>query len=141
MMKNKLLLIVTIFFITNTFAQNSKIVVNVTGIKNDKGVIKFGLFDKSEGFPDMGKEIKGKLIDAKTTGVSYTFEDVKPGTYAVAAVHDENEDGELDTNFFGIPTEQYGFSRNIYGTLGPPSFKDVSFKVEAGKIVKITINY
>jgi len=27
------------------------------------------------------------------------FEDIPPGTYALAAIHDENVDGKLDTNF------------------------------------------
>jgi uncharacterized protein (DUF2141 family) len=29
--------------------------------------------------------------------------------YAIAVIHDENRNGELDTNMFGIPKEGYGF--------------------------------
>jgi uncharacterized protein (DUF2141 family) len=35
------------------------------------------------------------------------------GEYSVAVIHDENNNGKLDTNIFGIPTEAYGFSNNI----------------------------
>ena len=36
--------------------------------------------------------------------------DIPPGTYAVKLHIDENENGELDTNFLGIPKEQYRVS-------------------------------
>jgi uncharacterized protein (DUF2141 family) len=34
------------------------------------------------------------------------------GTYAVQVMHDENDNGKLDSKFMGIPTEGYGFSNN-----------------------------
>jgi uncharacterized protein (DUF2141 family) len=34
---------------------------------------------------------------------------IKPGKYAIAVIHDENCNGKLDTNMFGIPKEGYGF--------------------------------
>jgi uncharacterized protein (DUF2141 family) len=40
---------------------------------------------------------------------SFEFSDIKPGKYAIAVIHDENCNGELDSNLFGIPTEGYGF--------------------------------
>ena len=125
----------------NLFAQTGTILVKVTGINNDIGVIKFGLFDNGDAFPDIGKEIIGGKVVAKTTGVSFTFNNVKPGTYAVAAIHDENKNDKLEKNIFGVPTEQYGFSRNVYGKFGPPDFDKVSFQLRPGKKVTITINY
>jgi len=46
----------------------------------------------------------------------------------------------MDKNLFGVPKENYGFSKNVFGTFGPPDFEEVSFKVVSGKIVKLTIN-
>jgi uncharacterized protein (DUF2141 family) len=40
---------------------------------------------------------------------SFEFSDIKPGKYAIAVIHDENCNGKLDTNMFGIPKEGYGF--------------------------------
>ncbi|MGC1308278.1 MAG: DUF2141 domain-containing protein [Phormidesmis sp.] len=52
--------------------------------------------------------------------LAVTFKDLAPGTYAIAVIHDENEDGELNTGIFSIPTEGFGFSRNpIIGTSAP----------------------
>lgn len=55
-----------------------------------------------------------------------------PGTYAIKVFHDVNDNGKLDTNWLGIPTEPYGFSNDAMGMFGPPSFEQASFKVGAG---------
>jgi uncharacterized protein (DUF2141 family) len=49
---------------------------------------------------------------------------VKPGSYAVAAYHDENNNDKLDKAFTGIPNEKYGFSNNVRGIFGPPDLSD-----------------
>jgi uncharacterized protein (DUF2141 family) len=43
----------------------------------------------------------------------------------------------VDTNFVGMPTEQWGVSRNVRPTLRAPRFDEASFKVaaDAGEIV------
>jgi uncharacterized protein (DUF2141 family) len=41
--------------------------------------------------------------------------------------HDENKDGELDTNILGIPSEDYGFSNNVSSWFGPPSWEKSKF--------------
>ena len=66
------------------------------------------------------------------------FEDIPPGTYALAVVHDENMNGKLDTHLPGIPREGYGFSNDASALLGPPSFYDASFKYD-GQNLNLTI--
>jgi uncharacterized protein (DUF2141 family) len=44
------------------------------------------------------------------------------GANAVIAFHDENDNGLLDANALGVPTEGYGFSNNAQGFLSAPSF-------------------
>ena len=51
---------------------------------------------------------------------------------------DANENEKLDTNFLGIPKEQFGFSNDAKGSFGPPSFESASFEVTQSK--KIVIN-
>jgi uncharacterized protein (DUF2141 family) len=41
--------------------------------------------------------------------------------------HDENKNGKLDTNFLGIPTEDYGYSNNVSAWFGPPSWERAKF--------------
>ena len=49
------------------------------------------------------------------------------GEYAIKAFHDEDRDDEIDMNFLGIPVESYGFSNNVRGIFGPPSFDKAKF--------------
>ncbi len=70
------------------------------------------------------------------------FEDVPPGTYAIAAAHDENMNGKLDTNALGIPTEGYGFSNDAKGWLSAPSFSAASFLYDGQNLdMTITLHY
>jgi len=61
---------------------------------------------------------------------------VVPGTYALAVIHDENNNGRLD-KFMGIPREGFGFSRNPRIRMGPPRFEEVRFDVAAGNVRQI----
>ena len=42
----------------------------------------------------------------------HRFEGLPAGDYALQVIHDENDNGDLDKNLLGIPSEDYGFSRN-----------------------------
>lgn len=71
----------------------------------------------------------------------YTFEELPFGEYAIKLFHDENMDGELDTNFLGIPTEDYGFSNNVRGTFGPADYDDAKFLFEQTEMtMNISVN-
>jgi uncharacterized protein (DUF2141 family) len=67
------------------------------------------------------------------------FLDIPPGTYALAVIHDENRNGQLDTNRLGIPKEGYGFSNDAKGFFGAPSFSAAKFKYDGQKL-ELTIN-
>ena len=70
------------------------------------------------------------------------FENIAPGTYALAIVHDENMNGKLDTNWLGIPTEGYAFSNDAKALLGPPSFSAASFSYNTGNLeMTISMHY
>lgn len=139
-MKKLIIISLILFCSVVAAAQTGTIVVNVTkGIENDKGVVQIGIYNNADDFPVYDKNTAGALVEASTSGISYTFTDIPAGTYAVAVWHDEDKDSAIDKNIFGAPTENYGFSRNVYGTFGPPAFSDVSFEVRAGKKMTLTI--
>lgn len=108
------------------FAQGT-LEVTVINIKSSKGTIRIGLFDEQE-FLKTAKD--GKIVKASPSGVTVVFENLKPGTYGISVIHDENENGELDSNKLGIPKEGFGFGNNASGSFGPPSFEKA--KVEIG---------
>ena len=63
------------------------------------------------------------------------------GDYAVAAMHDENQSGNMDYNAIGLPKEKYGFSNNKRaGLFGPPNFKSCRFVIDKPLVkIKITL--
>ena len=116
----------------STPASAATLIVHLTGIDSHKGQIKIGLFDKADGWLDDKAAITGQNIDLTTTtgdSVDVTFNDVKPGDYAVGAYHDENMNSKLDKNFFGIPKEQWGVSNNVKPHLRAPTFDEAKLTV------------
>jgi len=122
------------FWPGNALAQDSSLEVTVSNIKSDKGNIRIGLFTK-EGF--LKAPFEGKMVKATREGVTVIFENLKAGVYAISVVHDENENGEMDTNKLGIPREGYAFGNDALGKMGPPSFDQSKVEVEGGGVKQV----
>jgi uncharacterized protein (DUF2141 family) len=54
---------------------------------------------------------------------------IEPGAYAVQSFHDANDNLDIDRNFFGLPREGMGFSRDAPMRFGPPRFEDAVVEV------------
>lgn len=124
------------------FAQSScpGIHVKIPNIKNSTGNIACGIFGSPEGFPDafLGSAKAIEIGKVRKTKAQCDFSDIPPGTYAIAVIHDENMNGELDTSFFGVPTEGYGFSHTTIDEFGAPAFSAASFFYH-GQDIDLTI--
>ena len=103
------------------------LVVNIKNIKNTNGDILIGLYDSTSNFPR--KVSTGKVVKVEDKEMQITFADIKPGNYAVSVLHDENQNKDLDQGKLGIPKEGYGFSNNVMGVMGPPSFRKARFVI------------
>lgn len=114
--------------------------VKILNIKNSTGTIACALFESSVGFPADYLRSATNLMSIKIRGkqASCDFQDIAPGTYALAVVHDENMNGKIDTNLLGIPTEGYGFSNDAKALLGTPSFSAARFTYD-GRNLDMTI--
>ncbi len=108
--------------------ESYQLVVNVQNIKNLKGTLKFGVYNVDDDFLKKAVSWGDVIIDKHSA--KYVFNDLDRGIYAVSIYQDENDNGELDANFFGVPTEPYAFSNNAKGKFGPPSFEDCKFEVQ-----------
>lgn len=120
-----LLVMATIY----TTAQ-STLVVNIMNLKNLNGDILIGLYDSTSNFPR--KVSTGKVVKVTENEMQVSFPDIKPGNYAVSVLHDENQNKDMDQGRLGMPKEGYGFSNNVMGVMGPPSFKKARFRVPNG---------
>jgi uncharacterized protein (DUF2141 family) len=115
----------------------AKLEVTVTNIKEAKGTIRVGLFDSEEKF--LKNAVDGKIVKANHDQVTVVFENLKPGNYAASVIHDENENGDLDKNMIGIPSEGFGFGNDAMGTFGPPSFDESKITIVDKQTVKQSI--
>ena len=103
----------------------------ITGLRSEKGDVLVCLSTDPKYFPDCGKDAKARKIKVSATDAdNIQIAGVKPGTYAMALIHDENGNGKMDMRLF-LPREGFGFSRNPKIGMGPPKFKSAQFTVGA----------
>ncbi|MEH2394807.1 MAG: DUF2141 domain-containing protein [Nostoc sp.] len=118
--------------------------VVVNGIHHQKGEICLRVYPSERGFP-MSNSSGDQSGCVKITGssVKKEFSGLKPGTYAVAVVDDQNGDRKLNKDFFGIPKEGFGISKNPTVSIqtGAPKFRDASFVVNKNTTVNIIMKY
>lgn len=120
----------------NLQGQNCSLTVEIEGTTNANGKLSVGLFNTKESF--LSESYSGKKVKASPDLVRVEFEDIEPGEYAIAVIHDENLNGSLDKNFMGIPKEGYGFS-NGTPAFGPPGYSEAAFTVNQGKKHTVSI--
>jgi uncharacterized protein (DUF2141 family) len=142
-MKSKILIYLFSILSFITYSQNSEIVVNISGLKSDKGKCLLYLYNNKKGFPtDVDKAINtvnGSILNGKSTLV---LKNISDGEYAISVIHDENNNGKMDTNFLGMPKEGVGVSNNAKGHFGSPSYEDSKFQLtKKSLIINITIKY
>ena len=121
---------------------DADITVSVNGISSDNGTIYINLYTSDTGFPtDMTKAVKTIRLPAAKPAMQYVFKNLPKGVYAISVMHDENNNGKMDTNFFDIPTEGYCVSNNVKGFMSAPSFVDAEFEVKDNVTLNLKLIY
>lgn len=127
-----LLFLMSFYFPSISFAQENKtgtLIINVKGIKNQKGKIRVSLYNKADGFPSSPDKAKffaeGNILNNSS---KIEVKNLPFGEYAVSLIHDENNNLKVETNFLGIPKEGIGTSNDARNTFGPPNFDQAKFK-------------
>ncbi|NHE56374.1 DUF2141 domain-containing protein [Cyclobacterium plantarum] len=104
------------------------ITVYVTG--QQKGLIQLLVFDSPEGFPDQPqKAIRREAVKIENGKAFFHFKDLKKGEYAISAFHDQDGDGKMRKNIFGIPKDPYGFSNDVRNPFSPPTFQSAAIQL------------
>lgn len=126
-MKTSLIKIALIFSSLFSFAQDGiTITVTVDNVPNNEGVVSMALHTENTFMK--AAPIQGKTAKIENNKIVITFENVKPGEYAVIGNHDANENGTMDFRENGMPLEAYGTSNNVM-SYGPPQFYDSKISV------------
>ncbi len=141
-------------FLISTPVCAAELRLTISGVRSDSGEILIGLYDNAGGFVaaianatknglmvDSGRLV-GVSMRAKTGSQSIVFTQLPPGRYALVVVHDENDNGLLDANILGVPTEGYCFSRDAQGIFSAPSFDAAAISLgEADVRATISVIY
>jgi len=108
-------------------AHAATVEVHVTGTAGGKGNVSVAVCDRERFLKQCAYSASVPARDGETL---VTIKEVPAGTWAVLAYQDDNANGQLDRNLIGIPSENYGFSRDARGRFGPPSFDDAAIAVK-----------
>lgn len=139
MITKKIFLLITISIATIQFVKAQKktfeLTVNITNLSSNKGTILLGIYNNKASF--LKKTFNGYTLKIKNNRAKMIVENLPEGEYAISFVHDENNNKKLDTNFLGIPSEEYGCSNNAKGFMGPPKYDDAKFIVSEDKSIWI----
>jgi uncharacterized protein (DUF2141 family) len=120
---------------------DASLTVSVTGLRNQKGQVHVCLTANAKAFPDCSKDPAAVKRTVKANAAaSIQFDALRPGTYAISLIHDENGNGKLDTSL-AIPREGFGFSRNPKIAFGPPKFTSASFALAGSTKQTIKMKY
>jgi uncharacterized protein (DUF2141 family) len=106
--------------------------IHIDDLKAAGGKIEVALYNSAGAFL---KTAAGLGSTAATRAANtVVLKDLPAGEYAFAVFHDANSNDKLDKNMFGIPTEDYAFSNNAIGKIGPPSFEQARFTLPAAGV-------
>jgi uncharacterized protein (DUF2141 family) len=107
--------------------------ISFTNIKEAKGSLYVGVYKSEADFMKEEKACLKKIIPVATAGnLDLDVSELGPGTYAISCFHDVNDNGKLDTNLLGIPSEPYGFSNNARPKFRAPNWSETKFEVKTG---------
>jgi uncharacterized protein (DUF2141 family) len=144
-MKKVLLLFCLLSSVLFIYSENTQLYslnVKVINNKNTNGTFRLCLFTSNDGFPSNPNNAL-KIISTKyqNSSISVIFNDLPKGWYAVALLHDENDNGKMDKGIFGIPKEGYGASNNNLKQLSYPKFEDAKIYIDDNMSTIIECKY
>ena len=113
-------------------AETASLTISLTGIETPSGTIRIGLFAGQEDY-EGGPGLTGAAVPVEGETASVTLEGLAPGAYGIKLFHDVNDNGEMDTNPFGMPVEPYAVSNNAPAHFGPAKWDAASFELSVGE--------
>lgn len=146
-MKTKSIIIFLLIILlshVNIYAQDTgTLIIEIGSLKNNDGQVAISIHNGEEGYPG-GEEtmVQATYATIKDGKAIAEFIDLPFGEYAISAYHDEDKNGELNTNWIGIPKEGTGASNNAKGKMGPPKYEDAMFEFAVdGQKIKFEMVY
>ena len=118
------------------------LMVEISGLQNASGNVYIAVYDSDSSWLSDDTVLNHQVAIADALdGDLVRVELLLPlGDYALSVFYDQDGDGELKTNFIGMPKEPIGLSNNVVAKFGPPDYADAVFSLGAEPIIQsITI--
>ena len=120
------------------FAGAADLTIQVDDVKSADGMLMVAVYNSADSFP--AKPFSVANTPAVAGSTSIVVKDLPPGDYAFALYHDANDNGKLDRNAVGVPTEDYAFSNNAIGKHGTPDFEAARITLPAaGAVARVSL--
>lgn len=125
----------------------AELTLTVTNIQKAEGSLYIRIYDTSSKWLSQDKDgpRATQVVDLTSLkdvkDITKTIE-LPVGTYAATVIHDVNNNGILDKNWMGMPTEPTGETGTGEEKKGPPAFADCAFEITGStqKTIRL-INY
>jgi len=145
----KILFILTVLLSLFSFdvkqSTTGKVIVTAYNFKDNSGKALLTLYSSinASDYPtNPAKSFRQATAGIVNNTATFVLDAVPYGTYAIAILHDDNNNNAFDTNFIGMPKEGMGASRDAKGSMGPPKFEDAKFQVNTQSTsLKIKMSY
>lgn len=123
-------LILALLFAAALPCHAADLTIRIDGVAGADGDIKLAIYNSAESF--LAKPLRGLAAPAREGSVELTVADLPAGDYAFVIYHDANNNGKMDRNAMGMPTEDYAFSNNAMGKRGAPRFEEARIALPEG---------
>jgi uncharacterized protein (DUF2141 family) len=114
------------------------LMVEISGLKDAKGNVYIAVYNSDSTWLGDKTVLSKKVAisDALDGELVRTELQLPLGEYALSVFYDKDNDGELDTNFIGMPKEPIAMSNNAVAKMGPPKYADAVFTLGAEPLIQ-----
>lgn len=123
------------------FANAATLDLTISDVRGDEGQVMLQVSSSGAEFTGESEPPTVSIMQRAQRGSMAMQLALPEGTYAIRVMHDRNGNGELDTNFVGLPKEPFGFSNNVVGRLGPATWQDAQFDLSVDRVLNIRLNH
>jgi uncharacterized protein (DUF2141 family) len=114
--------------------------VLVENVNHEGGNIGLLVFNSPKGWPeDRHAALRDVVVPARPGTVTVSVPGLPAGDYAVAVLHDVNQNHKMDKNLLGMPKEQWGMSNNPHATIKAPSFATAKFSLGGDQEIHVKL--
>ena len=106
------------------------VIVEISNLRSTKGHVLACMTTNAKVFPKCRNDSASYRLSVPAgEAAQLQFRNVRPGTYAIALLHDENDNGKADRALGMMPKEGFGFSRDAKVKMGPPKFDEAAITI------------